>query len=174
MNKVTKRHRFRTLLAACAAVSIMMDSGMMGSGMMGGVALAADKVIKLAHPNRNDAFDNPAAAMAVVFKNLVEAATNRSVRVAIFPEGQLGRDSDIVQLVRKGTVQSVISSAGGIAPVYPLISVMDLPFASRSISTTYAILDGPFGQKLAEDIRRKTGMAVLGFGDPGGFFAISN
>ena len=164
MKKATKGNPLRTLLAACAALSIMM----------GGVASAAEKVIKLAHPNRNDAFDNPSAAMAVVFKNLVEAATNRTVRVKIFPEGQLGRDADIVQLVRKGAVQSAISSAGGVAPIYPLISVMDLPFAYRSISTTYAVLDGPFGQKLAEDIRRKTGVAVLGFGDPGGFFAISN
>ena len=164
MKKATKGNPLRTLLAACAALSIMM----------GGVASAAEKVIKLAHPNRNDAFDNPSAAMAVVFKNLVEAATNRTVRVEIFPEGQLGRDADIVQLVRKGAVQSAISSAGGVAPIYPLISVMDLPFAYRSISTTYAVLDGPFGQKLAEDIRRKTGVAVLGFGDPGGFFAISN
>lgn len=155
------------LLAAGLLLSLVVT--------MANAAFAADPVvIKLAQPNRNDAFDNPAAAMAVVFKSLVEAATNRAVRVDIFPEGQLGRDADVVGLVRKGTIQTAISSVSGVAPSYPLIGVLDLPFAFRSISEAYAVFDGPFGQQLAGDIRSKTGLAVLGFGDPGGFFAITN
>jgi TRAP-type C4-dicarboxylate transport system substrate-binding protein len=60
---------------------------------------AADTVIKLAHPNRNDSFDNSTAAMAVVFKSVLETNSGGEIRVDIYPEGQLGKDTDVVKLV---------------------------------------------------------------------------
>lgn len=151
-------------LFACAALALAFADG----------PVMAETVIKLAHPNRNDAFDNTAGAMAIVFKNHVEAATDRRVRVEIFPEGQMGRDGDVVKLVRQGTIQSAITSVGGLAPIYPMLAILDLPFAYSSIANAYDVFDGPFGRRLAEDIRRKAGVSVLGFGDPGGLFAITN
>lgn len=138
------------------------------------VAAHAEKTIKLAHLNKNDPFDNGTGAMAVVFKSLVESGTNGAVKVEIFPDGQLGKDNEVIQQVKSGVVQSSISSVGGIASVYPLIGVLDVPFAYPNIATTYEVFDGPFGQKLAGDIAKKTGLEVLGFGDSGGFFAFTN
>jgi tripartite ATP-independent transporter DctP family solute receptor len=135
---------------------------------------AADSVIKLAHPNRNDPFDNSTAAMAVVFKNVLETNSGGEMRVDIYPEGQLGKDTDVVKLVANDIIQSAISSTVGVERIYPLLGVLDLPFVFPSIATTYAVLDGPFGQRLSADIARKTGLHVLGFGDSGGFFAITN
>ena len=156
---------FKTIaIAATLAVSI---------GMMP-VAAYAQKTIKLAHLNKNDPFDNGTGAMAVVFKSLVESGTNGAVKVDIFPDGQLGKDNEVIQQVKSGVVQSSISSVGGIASVYPMIGVLDVPFAYPNIATTYEVFDGPFGQKLAADIEKKTGMEVLGFGDSGGFFAFTN
>ena len=134
----------------------------------------ADAVIKLAHPNRNDPFDNSTAAMAVVFKNVLETNSGGEIRVDIYPEGQLGKDTDVVKLVANDIIQSAISSTVGVERIYPLLGVLDLPFVFPSIATTYAVLDGPFGQRLSADIARKTGLHVLGFGDSGGFFAITN
>ncbi len=50
----------------------------------------------------------------------------------------------------------------------------DDPFAFPNINATYVVFDGPFDAKLAEDIEKKTGMKVLGFGDSGGFFHFTN
>jgi tripartite ATP-independent transporter DctP family solute receptor len=143
---------------------------------MGTVPLAAhaQKVMKLAHLNKNDPFDNGTGAMATVFKSLVEAGTNGSVTVQVFPDGQLGKDNEVIQQVKAGVVQSTISSVGGIASIYPMIGVLDMPFAYPNIAVTYDVFDGPFGKTLANDITKKTGLDVLGFGDSGGFFAISN
>ncbi len=138
-----------------------------------GTALAA-KVIKLHHLNKDDPFDNPTGAMATVFKSLVEAGTNGAIKVQTFPNGQLGKDKDVLQQVKAGVIESGIHSVGGFASVYPLIGVLDIPFAFPNISTTYAVFDGPFGKKLAADIEKKTGMHVLGFGDSGGFFHFTN
>jgi tripartite ATP-independent transporter DctP family solute receptor len=156
---------FKTLaIAATLAVS---------AGMLP-VTAHAEKTIKLSHLNKNDPFDNGTGAMAIVFKSLVESGTNGAVKVEIFPDGQLGKDNEVIQQVKSGVIQSSISSVGGVASVYPMIGVLDVPFAYPNISTTYQVFDGPFGKKLAADITKKTGLGVLGFGDSGGFFAFSN
>jgi tripartite ATP-independent transporter DctP family solute receptor len=134
----------------------------------------AEKVLKMHHLNKDDPFDNPTGAMATVFKSLVEAGTNGSVTVQTFPNGQLGKDAEVVQQVKAGVIQSGIHSVGGFASAYPMMGVIDIPFAFPNISTTYAVFDGPFGDKLAADIEKKTGLKVLGFGDSGGFFNFTN
>lgn len=138
------------------------------------VTAYAEKTIKLSHLNKNDPFDNGTGAMAVVFKSLVESGTNGAVKVEIFPDGQLGKDNEVIQQVKSGVVQSSVSTVGGIASVYPMIGVLDVPFAYPNIAATYEVFDGPFGQKLGADIGKKTGLEVLGFGDSGGFFAFTN
>ncbi|EPR34864.1 TRAP dicarboxylate transporter, DctP subunit [Alkalidesulfovibrio alkalitolerans DSM 16529] len=135
---------------------------------------SAAKVLKLHHLNQDDPFDNSTGAMATVFKNLVEAGTNGAVKVQTFPNGQLGKDNEVLQQVRAGIIQSGIHSVGGFASLYPMIGIVDVPFAFPNIAVTYSVFDGPFGQKLAADIEAKTGMKVLGFGDSGGFFQLSN
>jgi tripartite ATP-independent transporter DctP family solute receptor len=131
-------------------------------------------VIKLHHLNNDDPFDNATGAMAAVFKSLVESGTNGSVKVQTFPNGQLGKDAEVLQQVKAGVIQSGIHSVGGFASVYPMIGVLDVPFAFPNISVTYKVFDGPFGDKLAADIEAKTGMHVLGFGDSGGFYDFTN
>jgi tripartite ATP-independent transporter DctP family solute receptor len=135
---------------------------------------AAQKTLKLHHLNKDAPFENATGAMATVFENLVESGTNGSVQVETFPGGQLGKDAEVVQQVQSGVVQSGIHSVGGFASAYPMISILDVPFAFPNISTTYEVFDGPFGDRLSKDIRQETGLHVLGFGDSGGFFHFTN
>jgi tripartite ATP-independent transporter DctP family solute receptor len=142
---------------------------------MASAALAAEaKVIKLHHLNPNGSFNNPSGASVAVFKSLVESGTNGSVKVEIFPDGQLGKDDEVLQQVKAGVIQAGVHTTGGLASVYPLISVLDIPFGFPNIAATYSVLDGPFGQKLADDIFKKSGLKILGFSDSGGFFQITN
>lgn len=134
----------------------------------------AAKVIKLHHLNKDDPFDNPTGAMATVFKSLVESGTNGAIEVQTFPNGQLGKDGDVVTQVKSAVIQSGIHSVGGFASVYPMMGVIDVPFAFPNISATYAVFDGPFGARFGADIEKKTGLKVLGFGDSGGFFQFTN
>lgn len=135
---------------------------------------AAPKVLYLAHANKNDADDNPTGAMAVTFKSALDGLTGSSLKVETFPDGQLGGDAAVIELVKKGAIQSAIVSVGGMAKTYPLIGVLDYPFAFKRIEETYAVFDGPFGQAMGADIKAKTGPELLGFGDTGGFFSITN
>ncbi len=137
-------------------------------------ALAAPKVLKLSHINPQQPFENATGAMAAVFKSMVEAGTNGSVQVTVFPAGQLGNERETMEQVKVGVVQSYIASAGGMAPFYPLYGVLDIPFAVPDYAVAWRVFDGPFGEYLKEDIRRATGFRVLGFGEAGGFFQFSN
>ena len=138
------------------------------------VPAEAGKVIKIHNLNKDDPFDNPTGAMVTVFKSLMEAGTNGDIQVQSFPNGQLGKDNEVVAQVKAGVIQTGIHSVGGFASIYPMMGVIDVPFAFPNISATYAVFDGPFGAKLAADIEQKTGLKVLGFGDSGGFFHFTN
>ena len=63
----------------------------------------AAKVIKFHHLNKDDPFDNATGAMATVFKSMVEAGTNAGIEVQTFPNGQLGKDNDVVTQVSPGS-----------------------------------------------------------------------
>lgn len=136
----------------------------------------AQKTLRLAHLNPESPFDSHSGAMAAVFKSLVETGTNGSITVQLFPNGQLGKDDEVIQQVRDGLVQSVISSSGGISAHYKMVGVFDMPFAFPNIGAVHQVmnLESEFGQKFAADLSAKTGLKVLGLLDSGGFFAISN
>ncbi len=129
--------------------------------------------IYLAHLNANTAA-TPTGAMALAFARDIAERSGGRLKVETFPEGQLGRDEDVLGLVSRGVIQSAIVSVGGISRIYPRIAVLDDPFAFRRLDDAYRVFDGSFGRDLATDIERATGLKVLGFGDTGGLFVLTN
>jgi tripartite ATP-independent transporter DctP family solute receptor len=137
-------------------------------------ASAAPLKIKLAHINPQEPFDVPSAAIASVFKSEVEANSNGEIEVDIFANGVLGKERETMVQVKAGIVHTYISSTGGMSTFYPMIDVTNLPFAFSSYNVGYKVYDGQFGKEFAQDIEKRAGFKVLGFGESGGFFAISN
>ena len=153
----------RTLTAIVAALVLLPS-----------LAFGQTYTLKLAHLNPQNPFEVASAAMAEVFKSEVEANSNGRIKVELYPNGVLGKEPETMIQVKSGVVQSYISSSGGIAQFYPLIDVTNMPFAFSSYNVGYKVYDGAFGQALAKDIEAKAGFKVLGFGESGGFFAITN
>ena len=140
-----------------------------------GIVHAADvKVLKLSHLNPQTPKEVATAAMAQVFKSMVESGTNNEIKVEIFPNGVLGNERESMEQVQTGVTQSYIASGGGMSIFYPLFSIVNIPFSITDYSVAYEVYDGPFGQELAKDIEAKTGFKVLGFGESGGFFQLTN
>lgn len=139
-------------------------------------ATAQDVTLRLAHLNPADPFQSHSGAMTSVFKSLVESASNGEIEVQLFPNGQLGRDNEVIDQVSAGVVEMTISSAGGVAQHYPLVGVFDIPFAFPNIAVASRVIDmeSSFGQMFVEDLEAQTGMRVLGLLDSGGFFAFTN
>ena len=148
---------------------------MLCSAWGGQLAQAEQKILKFGHDNKTDPFENPAHACTAVFANIVNADTNGSIEVKIFPSNQLGGAKEHVQMVRDNIIQATLTSTGAISSYYPRIDVLNLPFAFDHNAATYGVFDGPFGVALAKDIEAELGnVVVLGFPDTGGFFAVTN
>ncbi|WP_193143001.1 MULTISPECIES: DctP family TRAP transporter solute-binding subunit [unclassified Meridianimarinicoccus] len=139
-------------------------------------ANAADITLRLAHLNPDDPFASHSGAMAAVFASLVESNSNGRIEVQVFPNGQLGKDNEVIDQVRSGLVESTISSSGGMAQHYPLVGVFDIPFAFPNIGVASKVIDtdSSFGEAFVADLENKTGLEVLGLLDSGGFFAFTS
>ncbi|MDH3379193.1 MAG: DctP family TRAP transporter solute-binding subunit [Gammaproteobacteria bacterium] len=144
--------------------------------LLTGTVNAAEVTMRVGHLNPEGAFESHSGAMTTIFKSLVESASGGAIEVKLFPNGQLGKDNEVIQQVRDGIVESTISSAGGIAQHYPLVGVFDIPFAFPNIAVANRVIDqrSEFGKKFTSDLEAKTGLKVLGMIDSGGFFAFSN
>jgi len=158
-------------------MSFMKAASMALAGLcLAAQAQAADVTIRLAHLNPEDPFASHSGAMAAVFKSLVESNSNGQIEVQLFPNGQLGKDNEVIEQVRSGLVESTISSSGGMAQHYPLVGVFDIPFAFPNIGVASKVItkDSSFGEKFVSDLEAKTGLEVLGLLDSGGFFAFTD
>ncbi|KGB83002.1 MAG: DctP family TRAP transporter solute-binding subunit [Pseudomonadota bacterium] len=158
-------------------MSILKSASLALVGLcLGASAQAADITIRLAHLNPEDPFASHSGAMSAVFKSLVESNSNGRIEVQLFPNGQLGKDNEVIEQVRSGLVESTISSSGGMAQHYPLVGVFDIPFAFPNIGVASKVIDedSSFGEKFVADLEEKTGLEVLGLLDSGGFFAFTS
>ncbi len=158
-------------------MTMMKSLGLgIAAALLSGQAFAADVTIRLAHLNPEDPFQSHSGAMAAVFKSLVESNSNGAIEVQLFPNGQLGKDNEVIEQVRSGIVESTISSSGGMAQHYPLVGVFDIPFAFPNIGVASRVIskDSAFGKKFIADLEGKTELKVLGLIDSGGFFAFTN
>lgn len=138
-------------------------------------SFAETKTLRITHEEAGDAFNSPPHACASVFANIVNADTNGSINVDIYPSDQLGSNEEAVQMTQDNTIQAVLASTGSMATYYPNIDVLNLVFAYDHNAATYDVFDGAFGDALAKDIEANLdGVEVLGFPDSGGFFAVTN
>ena len=126
----------------------------------------AQKVIKYAHfqPAKND---QPKHVAALAFKEHVEKASNGALKVEIYPAGQLGTAQQMMEGLRLGSVELAVVHDGGIPGVYKTFNIFGLPYLFNDHAHAYRVLDGQFGKDLAEDMRKKTGIRLMGYADNG-------
>jgi TRAP-type transport system periplasmic protein len=130
-------------------------------------------IIKLAHEEPGDASRSSAHASALVFKNVLEAESNGQMQVKIYPASSQGNQRDRMELTKAGILHVNIASIGGLAQFYPPINAIDLPFAFPNHAVAYKVFDGPFGQRLRDDLSEKTDLQLLTI-TAGGFYVLSN
>lgn len=148
------RH-LKTIIATTAAV--MLTSG---------VAQAAGKELKYAHFQSAD-LSSPKHAAALAFEGCVEGKTSGGIDVQIYPASQLGNGAEIMEGLQLGTVQMGVVHDGPISGTYKPFSVLALPYLFDDQAMAWAVVDGPFGDELFEDMRQQTGIKVFGLADNG-------
>ena len=74
----------------------------------------------------------------------MEASSNGAIEVQIFPGEQLGSEEETSQMLKQGTLQCAVESAGGgLAPFVPEADLFNLPFIFSDIDHFIEWLTGP-------------------------------
>jgi tripartite ATP-independent transporter DctP family solute receptor len=129
-------------------------------------AIAQEKTLKYAHfqPARED---QPKHKAALAFKEHVERGTNGQVKVQIYPAGQFGKDQETMEGLRLGTLEMAVAHDGAIATIYKPVNVLGIPFMFENHEHAWRVYDSKWGEEFGEDMRKKTGVRVVGIADNG-------
>ncbi len=151
---------FRRVLALTAAAVALCFTA----------SASAQTTIKvgLALPKGLPGFDH-VNGMYETFGQEVEAGSKGELKVDLAYGGSLGNPADRMNQMRRGIIQMSDASDGNYAAIYPDIQVFSLPYLFPDERIAWKVFDGPVGTAMAEDLRKKTGIRVLGWWEAGGF-----
>lgn len=151
------------------SLKVLSGAALCGLLLSAGIgAHAADKkfVLKLAHADSMDTTVSRKAVFSDFFAKQVKAKSNGRIDVQVFGAGSLGGEKEIVEGVKNGFIQSAMVS-GVMANYFPPAMVTDIPYLFASDAVADHVMDGPYGQKLSQDLLASTGMRNLCFGEVG-------
>lgn len=89
------------------------------------MAQAADITIKYAHPTSNNSIGGK---MVLQFKEQLEKLSDGAIEVKIFPDGQLGKLSEMNELVASGTIQMSHNTWGSLSVFLASAGALDSPY----------------------------------------------
>ena len=152
----TKR---RTLLAAITGVALL-------GGAWQAHAQAQDVKERTLRFAFSLAKDHPLGTGAQVFADAVAQKSGGKMKVTLFPNAVLGSDPQNLSAIRGGTLDFTSMATGLVASIDKQFGVFDLPFLFNSAQEAFAIVDGPVGTRMLDDLS-KQGVIGLGIWDLG-------
>lgn len=131
-----------------------------------GAVTAQEIKVGLSLPQNAAGFDF-VNGMYETFKAEVEA--NSDMTVDLVYAGALGAPNERLNQMRRGVIQMTDAADGNYATIHSDIQILNMPYLFPTEAAAWAVFDGPFGAELAEGLRAKTGIRVLGWWESGGF-----
>src|ERR1700750_1636829 len=143
----------RTLLKASAASAVL---GGIGAPMVAR-AQTAEFTYKFAN---NLPESHPLNARAREMAAKIKTETNGKFDLQIFPNNQLGADTDVLSQLRSGGVEFFTMSGLILATLVPAASINGMGFAFPDYPTVWKAMDGDLGGYVRGEIR-KSGLEVM-------------
>ncbi len=97
------------------------------------------------------------------FAELLEEKTGGKLKAAIFPGGQLGQETEVIQNVQTGTIEATFIGHDPLAQFAPVTTILSLPYLFRDHDQAFRLLEGPLGVEIEKQMRGKR-LRVLGWG----------
>src|SRR5262249_13357615 len=141
MTKLTRRTALRALAATSALRAVAGTSALSVLGMPT-VARAAE--IELKYGN-NLPLSHPLNIRAQEAADRVKRETNGRVEIKIFPNNQLGGDTDMLSQVRNGGITFFTPSSLVIATLVPVAAINAVGFAFADYDQVWKAMDGGLG-----------------------------
>jgi tripartite ATP-independent transporter DctP family solute receptor len=96
----------------------------------------------------------------------IERETEGRFEFHQYPSGQLGSETDTINLTRFGVLDICRVNAAGLNNAFPLTRPLCMPYVFRDVPHMRRVLDGPIGREVLAGFERR-GLIGLGFYDSG-------
>ena len=123
----------------------------------------AQVILKLAHVQDQS---HPVHAAMVFLARRVAELSDHTVKVQIFPSGQLGSESECIEQVQRGALAITKTSAAAMEGFVPEMAAFSLPYLFRDNAHYWNVLNGPIGKEMLTAGER-VGMHGLCYYDAG-------
>src|SRR5438309_5128022 len=143
----------RTLLKASAASAVL--------GGIGAPRVARAQAAEFTYKYANNLPDgHPMNARAKEMASAIKSETNGRFDLQIFPNNQLGSDTDMLSQIRSGGVEFFTLSGLILATLVPAASINGIGFAFPDYDTGWKAMDGDLGAFVRGEIN-KSGLVVM-------------
>lgn len=107
----------------------------------------SNKVLYLAHTLPQT---HPVHKGIVEFQKALGEKSGGSLTIKIFPDGQLGSEREVLELLQIGSVAITKVSAATLSNFVPEYHVLGIPYLFRDKAHQFDILEGPIGKSILE------------------------
>src|ERR1700742_1687128 len=143
----------RTLLKASAASAVL--------GGVGAPHVARAQVAEFTYKYANNAPDShPMNIRAKEMSAAIKTETNGRFDLQIFPNSQLGSDTDMLSQIRSGGVEFFTLSGLILATLVPAASINGIGFAFPDYDTVWKAMDGDLGAYVRGEIAKANLVAM--------------
>ena len=105
------------------------------------------KVLYLAHSLPQT---HPVHKGILVFQEVLEKKSGGRLKAKIFPDGQLGSEREVLELLQIGSVAATKVSAATLSNFVPEYHVLGIPYLFRDKQHQFHVLEGPVGKSILE------------------------
>jgi len=91
----------------------------------------------------------------------LKASIGEAIHIDYFPNNQLGKEADVVQQVKVGSVDMMVSGSSIFATICPELGMLDLGYLFDNYAHVAKVLDGPTGTTLNEMLQKSSGCTIL-------------
>lgn len=100
------------------------------------------------------------------FAELVAAYTGGAIQVDVFPGGQLGQETEVIQNVQQGIIELTLIGHDPLAQFAPITTILSLPYLFDDHEQAFALLEGQLGTEIEGQLASRN-LVVLGWGNNG-------
>ena len=151
MHPTSRRHFIRSV----GATSIVTAA----SGLLPQTAFAQQAEFSLKYAN-NLPVTHPMNVRAKEAVDAIRRDTKGRVDLQIFPNGQMGSDTDMLSQVRSGAIDFFTLSGLVLATLVPVASINGVGFAFKDYNQVWAAMDGEVGKYVREQVS-KVGLVAM-------------
>ena len=155
----------RFIIVVASAIALTM--------LLSGLALAKKPTYTIRIGHHSVSFDqfptDPPVVNSLVFKRELEAMTQGDIEVKVYPNFQLGDTREMTEQVQMGTLEATINYTSVFTIFSRKLALTQAPYIFPNPEIAMRVMRGPFGQELAEAVRKETGIRVLNWCEGVGF-----